>query len=118
MDAANNVRMQTPYHATIQALDILVDNSSRHAHQYGHSGIAATTAKTRKILRLQRVKNVKHECEFCQMAHVRITVNGRSTKAAIGTTEAAILLYVPRLLWFSLDIHMFMYRVYLLGISS
>ena len=99
MDADSNVRMQAPYHATIQALDIPVDNSSRHAHQYGHSDIGATTAKTRRILRVQRVKNLKHEHVLCQTVHVRITVNRRSTKAAIGTAEAAILLYVLRLLW-------------------
>ena len=109
MDADSNVRMQAPYHAT---------NSSHHAHQYGHSDIGATTAKTRRILRVQRVKNLKHEYVFCQTVHVRITVNGRSTKAAIGTAEATILLYVLRLLWSWLDIHMFMHRGYLLGISS
>ena len=43
----------------------------RHAHQYGHSGIAATTAKIRRkywILRAHNLaKKVKHECVFCRM---------------------------------------------------
>ena len=45
--------------------------TTRHAHQYGHSGIAATTAKIRKkywILRAHNLaKKVKHECVFCRM---------------------------------------------------
>ena len=43
---------------------------TRHAHQYGHSGIAATTAKTRRkfwILKGNKLsKSVKYKCVFCR----------------------------------------------------
>ena len=47
---------------------------TRHAHQYGHSGIAATTGKTRRkfwILKANKLsKSVKSKCGFCcEMAH-------------------------------------------------
>ena len=47
---------------------------TRHAHQYGHSGVAATTAKTRGkfwILKANKIsKSVKSKCGFCRkMAH-------------------------------------------------
>ena len=47
---------------------------TRHAHQYGHSGVAATTGKTRRkfwILKANKLrKSVKSKCGFCrEMAH-------------------------------------------------
>ena len=49
---------------------------TRHAHQYGHSGIAATTAKIRRkywILRAHNLaKKVKHECIFCRMTEHKL----------------------------------------------
>ena len=47
---------------------------TRHAHQYGHSGLAATTGKTRRkfsILKANKLsKFVKFKCVFChEMAH-------------------------------------------------
>lgn len=47
---------------------------TRHAHQYGHSGVAATTGKTRRkfwILKATKLsKSVKSKCVFCrEMAH-------------------------------------------------
>ena len=47
---------------------------TRHAHQYGHNGVAATTAKTRTkfwILKANKLsKSVKFKCGFCrEMAH-------------------------------------------------
>ncbi|XP_068704388.1 uncharacterized protein [Montipora capricornis] len=47
---------------------------TRHAHQYGHSGVAATTGKTRRkiwILKANELcKSVKFKCGFCrEMAH-------------------------------------------------
>ena len=45
-----------------------------HVHQYGHNGVAATTAKTRSkfwILKANKLsKSVKFKCVFCrEMAH-------------------------------------------------
>ena len=49
---------------------------TRHAHQHGHSGIAATTAKVRRkywILRAHNLaKKVKHECVFCRMTEHKL----------------------------------------------
>ena len=47
---------------------------TRHAHQYGHNGVAATTAKIRRkywILKSNKLsKAVKYKCGFCrEMAH-------------------------------------------------
>ena len=47
---------------------------TRHAHQYGHSGVDATTGKTRRkfwILKANKLsKSVKSKCGFCrEMAH-------------------------------------------------
>ena len=47
---------------------------TRHAHQYGHNGVAATTARTRRkfwILKGSKLsKAVKFKCGFCrEMAH-------------------------------------------------
>ena len=47
---------------------------TRHAHQYGHNGVAATTGKTRRkfwILKANKLsKSVKLKCGFCrEMAH-------------------------------------------------
>ena len=47
---------------------------TRHAHQYGHTGVAATTAKTRRkfwILKANKLsKSVKFKCTFCrELAH-------------------------------------------------
>ena len=47
---------------------------ARHAHQYGHNGVAATTARTRRkfwILKGNKLsKAVKFKCGFCrEMAH-------------------------------------------------
>ena len=47
---------------------------TRHAHQYGHNGVAATTARTRRkfwILKGNKLrKAVKFKCRFCrEMAH-------------------------------------------------
>ena len=47
---------------------------TRHAHQYGHNGVAATTARTRRkfwILKGNKLsKVVKFKCGFCrEMAH-------------------------------------------------
>ena len=47
---------------------------TRHAHQYGHNGVAATTARTRRkfwILKENKLsKAVKFKCGFCkEMAH-------------------------------------------------
>ena len=47
---------------------------TRHAHQYGHNGVAATTARTRRkfwILKGNKLsKAVKFKCAFCrEMAH-------------------------------------------------
>ena len=49
---------------------------TRHAHQHGHSGIAATTAKVQRkywILRAHNLaKKVKHECVFCRMTEHKL----------------------------------------------
>ena len=47
---------------------------TRHAHQYGHNGVATTTAKRRrkyKILQGNKIsKSVKYKCVFCrELAH-------------------------------------------------
>ena len=47
----------------------------RQAHQYGHSGVAATVAKVRRrywIVRAHSLaKSVKHECVFCKKRQVQ-----------------------------------------------
>ena len=49
---------------------------TRHTHQHGHSGIAATTAKVRRkywILRAHNLaKKVKYECVFCRMTEHKL----------------------------------------------
>ena len=47
---------------------------TRHAHQYGHNGVAATTARTRRKFWIQKGNKlnnaVKFKCGFCrEMAH-------------------------------------------------
>ena len=51
---------------------------TRHAHQYGHNGVATTTARTRRkfwILKGNKLsKTVKFKCGFCrEMAHMAET---------------------------------------------
>ena len=66
----------------------------RQAHQYGHSGVAATVAKVRRrywIVRAHSLaKSVKHECVFCKKSQAQC-----ETQKMADLPEICLAPYIP-----------------------
>lgn len=75
---------------------------TRHAHQQGHSGIAATTAKTRRKYWIFRAhvlaKKVKRECVFCKKMEHRV-----ETQLMANLPEQRLAPYTPSFFHTSCD---------------
>jgi len=71
---------------------------TRDAHQYGHNGIATTTAKVRKkywIIKGNSIsKRVKRQCTFCRKLEAVNTVYGRFTGLQATAIHAPISVYI------------------------
>ena len=78
---------------------------TRHVHQCGHIGVAATVAKTRRrswILKAHDlVKAVKFRCVFCleMLANAEPQVMAELPGCRLAPLYTTVLLHVLRLLW-------------------